>query len=98
LDVLAEELGGREKFKSFVSHLGAERLFWSRLEEPFHIFLTGLPTNRDEAFAVWEHTLHRTARGAFEDATRDLDSSARTLRALVEAERKLEIELDRIFK
>lgn len=98
LNKLADALGGREKFRDFVSHLGAERLFWSRLEEPFHIFLTGLPTNRDGAFADWEHTLRRTAQSAFEGATRDLDGSARTLRALVEAKRKLEIGLARIFK
>jgi CRISPR system Cascade subunit CasA len=98
LDELAKVLGSREKFGDLVRHLGAERLFWSRLEEPFHVFLTGLPTNRDEAFESWENTLRKTAFGAFEDATRDLDSSARTLRALVKARRRLNIELARIFK
>jgi CRISPR system Cascade subunit CasA len=97
-NVLAEELGGREKFGDLVRHLGAERLFWSRLEEPFYVFLTGLPTNRDEAFDAWENTLRRTALGTFEDATRDLDSSARTLRALVEARRRLNIGIAIVFK
>jgi len=98
LDELGRALGGREKFGDLVRHLGTERLFWSRLEAPFHVFLTGLPANRDGAFEVWENTLRRTALGAFEDATRDLDSSARTLRALVEARRRLNIGLARIFK
>jgi CRISPR system Cascade subunit CasA len=95
---LADALGGREKFGDLVKHLGAERLFWSRLEEPFHIFLTGLPTNRDGAFEDWENTLGRTAQSAFEGATRDLDGSARTLRALVEARSRLNIGLSRILK
>jgi CRISPR system Cascade subunit CasA len=98
LNVLAEELGGREKFGDLVRHLGAERLFWSRLEEPFQVFLTGLLINWDGAFGAWENTLRRTASGAFEDATCDLDSSARTLKALVEARRRLNIGLAGVFK
>lgn len=86
---LAKELGGWKKSGSFVKHLGAERLFWSRLETPFHRLLTGLPTDGESALQTWVQTLRYTAWAAFEDATRDLDGSARTLKAVVGARQKM---------
>lgn len=95
---LAEALGGREKFGDFVKHLGAERLFWSRLEAPFHSFLTGLPGDRNGVLQAWPKTLHHVAWAAFEDATRDLDGSARTLRAVVQARGRLSGALARALR
>jgi CRISPR system Cascade subunit CasB len=96
LKELAEELGGHQKFGELVKHLAAERLFWSRLEEPFYGFLTGSPRNQDQAFETWVDTLRYTAQGAFDDATRDLDGSGRTLRALVMAKRKLNLDFEEV--
>jgi len=76
-----------------VEHLGADRLFWSRLETPFHRLLPNLPRDRDEALKAWTATLRRTAWDAFNEATRDLDRSARTLKALGEARQKLDVGL-----
>ncbi len=85
--VLAPHEGKAERnaVRDLVSHLGADRFFWSRLETPFYRLLSTLPNNRERTLDEWITTLRRTAWDAFDDATHGLDQSARTLKALVKA-------------
>lgn len=79
----------REAISNYVSHLGANRLFWSRLETPFYRLLPNLPKDREKTIDDWVTRLRQTARDIFSESIRDLDRSARMLRAMVQAERSL---------
>lgn len=96
--VTPERKGEREKIQDLVGHLGADRLFWSRLETPFYRLLPDLPQDREKALNSWIATLRRTAWEAFDSATRDLDWSARTLKALVEARQTLNSGISQVLK
>lgn len=73
--------------------------YWSRLDVPFQEFLQDLAQNKsthegverfgDVALLEWNTTLERTANSAFEDTTRALNESARTLKAVTLARRNL---------
>ena len=97
-DMLAPE-GNPDKdaVTNLVDHLGAERLYWSRLETQFYYLLRELPNARNEALDTWADTLRYTCWDCFEEATRDLDGSARTLRSIVEARQRLGSGLKRIL-
>ena len=97
---LSTEKGKAERgtIENFVKHLGADSLYWSRLETPFYSLLPDLPQDRDRALETWVEKLRHTARDAFKEATRDLDQSARTLKAMVEAERILNVGLAKALK
>ena len=82
--------------QGFVEHLGADRAYWSRLEGPFKRFMEHLPYDQDEygiygntELQEWKKTLLHTVRDAFEEATRSMERSTRTLKELVVAEKEL---------
>lgn len=88
----------RSAVKNFVNYLGAERIYWSRLEGPFKRLMADLPGDMDaegdyggRQRPKWRDTLRATLWGAFHEATRGLERSPRTLTALVEAERFLAV-------
>lgn len=87
----------KDAVANLVDHLGAERLYWSRLETHFYHLLGELPNGRNEALNTWTDTLRHTCWDCFEEATRDLDGSARTLRSIVEARRRLGSGLKRVL-
>lgn len=89
--ILAPQQGKADKnaVTNLVNHLGADKLYWSRLETPFYRLLTELPNSRNEALDTWAAKLRSTAWDAFNEATRGLDRSARTLKALVAARQTL---------
>lgn len=74
------------------------RRFWAKLEIPFTEFLQGLPADRmlredgspfygKEWLPRWTQRLREIATAAFDESVRDLDTSARLLKAAVAAER-----------
>ena len=87
----------KDAVTNLVSHLDADKIFWSRLETHFYHLLRELPNGRNEALNAWSDTLRRTCWNCFEDATRDLDGSARTLQSIVEARQKLGGGLKRVL-
>ena len=87
----------KDAVTNLVDHLGADRLYWSRLETHFYRLLGELPNGRNEALDTWADTLRHTCWDCFEEATRDLDGSARTLRSIVEARRRLGSGLKRVL-
>ena len=84
----------RNSVRTLVNHLGAEQAYWSRLEEPFQLFMQELAGDRNEhgeygdrAIPAWKATLRTTLRNAFQEATQGMERSPRALRAVAIAER-----------
>lgn len=87
--------GDSGKVKDIAVHLAGVEVYWSRLETPFYELVNGLAASADEdvTLAAWNRTLASVARDAFEEATLDLDRSARTLKAVAEAATELRLGL-----
>jgi len=89
--VLAPEPGQKpdaERVRALVGALAPERLYWSRLETPFRRFLIELPgdeAHRSGELTQWVRILDRTARQAFDNAVEQTETSARAMRAAVQA-------------
>ena len=82
--------------RDLVNHLAAERAYWSRLEGPFKQLMADLPGDVDEngdcggeQLPQWRDTLRSILWHAFNESTRGLERSARTLKAMAVAERSL---------
>lgn len=85
--------------KALRDHFGAERRYWSSLEQPFLGLLHRLPDDRVEAdgeavygsheLGAWSRTLARTAETSLAEVVRGLERSARGLKASAHAERFL---------
>jgi CRISPR system Cascade subunit CasA len=94
----AEGRTQRDAARNLVEHLGDDRLLWAKLEAQFYRMLPALPKDREKAIEEWMTRLRGAAWEAFDEATRDLDRSARTLRALIEARRSLASQLRRAIE
>jgi hypothetical protein len=81
----------------FLKALGADRLYWAALDEPFLRFLARLPedlTQYDDGGAeygvgelrLWAAAVRHAAREAFRIATGALQTSGRTLQAVARSE------------
>ena len=86
----------RNSVRTLVNHLGADRAYWSRLEEPFQLFMQELAGDRNEhgeygdrAIPAWKATLRTTLRDAFQEATQGMERSSRALRAVAIAEQSV---------
>ena len=95
--------------KNLSDHLAPGRLYWSRLEVPFQDFLVRLAKDRatdeygDISYGAntlpwWAGKVRRAACEAFEETTRSLDLSARTLKAVTRAESEFNRRLGGILK
>lgn len=69
-----------------VDHLGAERAYWSALEVPFRRFMVDLAEGRSD-LSQWAAEVGAISRRTFDEIVRDLDTSARSLRAAALAQR-----------
>ncbi len=78
---------------SIAKSLAPERAYWSRLEQPYRRLLHELAHHPDEGeqlVAQWTwNTVRLTAMRAFDEATAQLDHSARTLRAVARSTSQL---------
>lgn len=72
----AEEAG------RFARHLAITEKYWSALETPFFRTIRTLPDAPDDTLGDWLNTIRNTAFSAFDQTTRALDQSARTLQAV----------------
>ena len=73
-----------------VIELAPHRFFWPALEAPFMRFVAAIADQRDEheiRTLEWRKLARRIARESLEQITRELDSGARSLRAVAKAER-----------
>jgi len=82
-----------EARKQLVEHLGAGRIYWSRLDGPFHTLVSNLPRDhkqrpdgvieygREQALPAWSDAVGGAAHAAIEEITRGMDDSARVLKA-----------------
>jgi CRISPR system Cascade subunit CasA len=102
--VLAQELIGQNgPVEEFVRHLAPGRVYWAELEGPFRRLLERLPEDVTEEdgrpvygsaeLPIWREAVRRAAGRAFESATRGLEQTARTFRAVSLAERELRFRL-----
>ena len=73
----------------FVDHLRATEAYWSALEVPFLNFMRRLPDDPDTVLEDWNKRIQQGAHQAFNEATNDLDQSARVLRAIAEGQSHL---------
>ena len=67
---------------NLVNHLGVTEAYWSVLEGLFLDFIQRLPDDPDTVLADWNESVRSSAFRAFDEATNDLDQSARVLRAI----------------
>ncbi len=97
LEFIADHQPDKKDVQQMTKHLQTESFYWSQLEAPFKKLLAALPhdqTTDDEgenvygkhALAEWAQRLKRTAEEAFQIATRSLDGSSRTLKAVAIAQ------------
>jgi CRISPR system Cascade subunit CasA len=73
-----------------LTELAPQRLFWSALEAPFMRLMGAIADQRDESELhtfEWRKLVRRIAAQSLEQITRELDSGARALRAVAQAER-----------
>lgn len=78
--------------KCFVDHLRVPESYWSALEIPFLDFmrdLRDLPDDPDAVIEGWNKRIQQVAYQAFNEATNDLDQSARVLRAVAKGQSHL---------
>lgn len=90
----------KDRVTQMASALAPERLYWSRLEEPFLRLIVELPgdtTHRVERLHNWfNDTLKPTAFDAYRRTAGTLESSARALRAAVTGEQRLAYQLGKV--
>lgn len=79
-------------------HLALDNLFWPRLEEPFRHLMTDLPRQGEGDLQVWQGQLRRAALESFRGIWRELETSDRGLKALVQAEGFLYRELAKVME
>lgn len=103
----SDQPGGREPLsediRAMTRRFAVERGYWWRLELPFKSLLSSLPevSNEDTApgetavEATWAMEVLDAARTAFTEVTRSLDTSARSLKAVAQAERGFNGNLER---
>ena len=77
-------------------HWGTDRIFWSKLETPFNVFLQNLP-NDSSAMDRWKEILQQTAWDALAGAERMAGESTTALKAAVKARGTLAYELKKLF-
>ena len=75
--------------KRLVGHLRAPEAYWSALEVPFLDFMRDLPDDPDTVLEDWNKRIQQVAHQAFNEATNDLDQSARVLRAIAKGQSHL---------
>lgn len=83
----APDQGGRpdkDRVRQLVDSLGADRVYWSRLEVPFRHFLVELPKAADGKgrLSAWARQVCGTAGKVFDQVTRNVGSDGRTLKAI----------------
>lgn len=77
-------------------HWSVERIFWSKLETPFNIFIQNLP-NDSSAMDRWKETLQKTAWDSLAGAERFAGESTNAIKAAVRARGLLAYELKKLF-
>jgi len=82
-----------------VDAIGADALYWSRLEEPFRRFLVrlpGVPAHQKQEIDTWFHEIRKIARDVFAQTAGQFDRTGRALHALVAGDERLGKALGRI--
>lgn len=77
-----------EQAKALARALALEQHYWPRLDAPFATLITTLPGDRETggvALSTWAAAVRTAAKGAFEETTGNLDTSARSLKAVAAA-------------
>jgi CRISPR system Cascade subunit CasA len=104
IEYIAERQARSEDIRPVTQYLSSEAFYWSQLEAPFRRLLTDLPNDLSEddereieygrkQMPAWAHTLREVANEAFSVATRSLDGTSRSLKAVAVAERSFQVKL-----
>jgi CRISPR system Cascade subunit CasA len=104
IEYIAERQARSEDIKPVSEYLSSEAFYWSQLEAPFRRLLTDLPNDLSEdadgeidygrkQMPAWAHTLREIANEAFRIATRSLDGTSRSLKAVAVAELSFQTKL-----
>ncbi len=81
--------------------LSCEGHYWARMETPFYrtfIALAETPEHVDATIKEWREAIRETAREVFELSVRGMEESARGLRAVAKAQRRLNADLSRVLE
>lgn len=91
----------RDLVNTLADSLSCEAHFWAAMEEPFYrtfLSMAEKPDGADAAIRDWRMAIRQTARQAFELSVRGLEESARGLRAVAKAQRRLNADLNRVLE
>lgn len=88
--------GNKDRVQSFVKAIGAERYFWSRLEEHFVRLVEDLPKDAEASVKTWNDTLKQLARQGFEQAVRVVGGT-RALRAYGKVADLFDWQINQVF-
>lgn len=81
-----------EKAKKIAENFPTMPTFWGNLEITFKRIIIHLPEKQDEAICEWFQFVNKTAKKAFDKTADSLSGSAIEQKAIVEAEKKFNIE------
>jgi len=82
---------------ALINHWGIERRYWAQLDAPFLELVDRIPSEPDAALASWRNVLRGAARRALRAVTRTLAHDPTKLKAVVRAERRLNIGLAKVL-
>jgi len=85
-----------KEIPDLIEHWGAERSFWSSLEQPFFRVIVDLPEASDRALEVWKKDVNRAAYAAFNLAENALGNDTRAWKAIVGARSQLNFGLSKL--
>jgi CRISPR system Cascade subunit CasA len=103
-----DQLGGRKPdatgLRQLTSSVAPTQTYWSRLEAPFRDMMLRLAEDQgvdqfgdvhygSQVLPAWRETVRQTARNAFQETTRGMGTTSRTVKAVAIAERKFNREL-----
>ncbi|MCB0109725.1 MAG: type I-E CRISPR-associated protein Cse1/CasA, partial [Caldilineaceae bacterium] len=89
---------GQLKAPGWIAHTDAEMYYWSNLDEPFQRLIAQLATEEPSTTVRWWRSQVRAAaNGAFAKAKEYAHESERAFHAIVEGQRYLEFQLNKMF-
>lgn len=84
----------RKDIKGYADKLGIDQNYWARLENPFYQYLDKIAKMKDEdedekIIDDWRNTIYRAALDSFDEATSNLNSNAKQIKAKTIARRHI---------
>lgn len=87
----------KEDWKPLLDSWGVGRFYWAQLETPFRLTMETLSADTTSALTAWQQTVRLSAWSAFRSVTDNLDTTPRSLRAVVHAQGQLAAGLAKVL-